>query len=79
MDKKCVYDLNCVRLRIGVTVMTVQRAASPCTPRPLFLLLRVWITTAWSSGYIHYKNVGLRQQFALLPTRCSFDFHTDIV
>lgn len=69
----------CVRLRIRVTVMTVQRAASPCTPHPLFLLLRVWITTAWSSGYIHYKNVGVRQQFALLPTRCSFDFHADIV
>lgn len=55
---KNVYAIF-VRLRIRVTVMTVQRAASPCTPHPLFLLLRVWITTAWSSGYIHYKNVEL--------------------
>ena len=74
---KNVYTIF-VRLRIRVTVMTVQRAASPCTPHPLFLLLRVWITTAWSSGYIHYKNVELWQQFALLPTRWSFDFHAEI-
>ncbi|EZA58752.1 hypothetical protein X777_14921 [Ooceraea biroi] len=31
----------------------------------------------WSSGYIHYKNVGLGQRFALLPTRRSFDFQED--
>lgn len=76
--QKNVYTIF-VRLRIRVTVMTVQRAASPCTPQPLFLLLRVWITTAWSSGYIHYKNVELWQQFAFLPTGCSFDSHADIV
>lgn len=64
------------RSRNGDDCATCCASLPVYTLHPLFLLLRVWITTAWSSGYIHYKNVGLRQQFALLPARRSFDFQS---